>query len=265
MTSDPVKNFYNKRGWQLNNGISHDAQINENLTEVASHYVTKIRLRIRDFLGKGFVLLDIGCGPIQYQEYVTFSENFTKRVCVDLSKEALEIAKTKILGPAEFIEGDYLKLNRLRDSPFDAATLINVLYHVEKDSQSVLVNKVLDDLKKQGVVVIVYSNPKSFSSRLTKLLLRIRNIIREINPRHKYDKYENPIYFYRHDLSFWESFQDTAKVEIFAWRTFSPQLEKILFKKYFFGKLLFVLLFKLEKLKFWAKISEYQLITLTKN
>jgi ubiquinone/menaquinone biosynthesis C-methylase UbiE len=264
MMRESVTNFYNRKGWQFINGVSHDAQINENMTEVASQYVKKIRLRIRDHIGEGKVLLDIGCGPIQYPEYVAYSENFTKRVCVDLSKEALEIAKTKIGGPAEFIEGDYLNLATLQDSPFDDATLINVLYHVDKDSQSVLVNKILDDLKDQGALVIIYSNPKSFSSRLTQLLMRTRNVIRNKNLKHQNRIFENPIYFYRHSLSFWKNFQSSAKVEIFAWRTFSPQLEKILFRKYFFGKLLLDLLFHLEQLKFWARISEYQLIVLTK-
>lgn len=262
--SKNVESFYNKKGWQFINGVSHDAQINENLTEVASNYVKKIRLRIRDSIGKGNVLLDIGCGPIQYPEYVAFSENFAKRVCVDLSKEALEIAKKRITGPADFIEGDYLSLNALPDSPFDAAILINVLYHVEKDLQAEVVNKILNDLKIQGVLAIVYSNPKSFSSRLTQLLLRTRNGMRKRNSNHKYQIAENPIYFYRHPLKFWENFQSSAKVEVFAWRTFSPQLEKALFKKWFFGKLLLNLLFKIEEFKFWERISEYQLIILTK-
>jgi hypothetical protein len=58
--------------------------------------VSSVRNRIKEHLGSGDILLDIGCGPIQYPEYLEYSEHFGKRLCLDLSNEALKIAKMKL-------------------------------------------------------------------------------------------------------------------------------------------------------------------------
>ena len=110
MTRYSVKDFYDNEGWEFSNSNSHDAVINENLSEVASTYVSKVRLRIKENLGFGENLLDIGCGPIQYKEYAEYSEMFKLRICVDLSKKALKVAEQRIGLKGKYIVGDYLSL-----------------------------------------------------------------------------------------------------------------------------------------------------------
>jgi hypothetical protein len=65
-------------------------------------------------------------------------------------------------------------------------------------------------------------------------------------------------------LNFWNLFESECDVKVMAWRTFTPAIEKVLFRKFFLGKKLLHLLFKIEKRKAWARIAEYQMITLTK-
>ena len=96
MKKQDLTSFYDNEGWKFQDDFSADSIINENLTEVASDYVTNVRNRIQEHLGSGESLLDIGCGPIQYPEYLEYSNSFSKRVCVDLSNEALKIARSKL-------------------------------------------------------------------------------------------------------------------------------------------------------------------------
>jgi len=264
MTNKDVKNFYDNEGWQYFGENSRDAIINENLTKVAASYVSNVRLRILEKLGSGEALLDIGCGPIQYPEYVAYSQNFKLRICVDLSAEALKFAKNKIGKDGRFVIGDYLNLESPKEAPFAGATLINVLYHVEKSRQEELVRKILADLKPGANLVIVYSNPRTLSAVTTKFLVAIKHkFIRGLGHQ-EIETLVNPIYFFRYPKSFWNRFQDQAVISTSAWRTFSPALERLLFRENLFGGYLLRALFDLEKLKFWGLISEYTLIVLKK-
>lgn len=265
MSSDSVRDFYNNEGWKYSGEDSRDAVINENLTAVATDYVHKVRMRILENVGSGENLLDVGCGPIQYPEYVEYSKNFKLRVCVDLSAEALKLARMRIGEHGQFIVGDYLSLDSLPQAPFDGATLINVLYHVDRDKQELLVKKILDDLKIGAKLIVVYSNANTLSAVTTRLLVLFKKYLNRImNPRRQQTGV-NPIYFYRHPLVFWQNFSDIAKVDIVAWRTFSPPLEKLLFKRQFFGKFLLKVLYRCESFGWWSRFAEYPMIILTKS
>lgn len=264
MSKQSVKNFYDNEGWKYVGENSQDALINENLTPVATKYVSQVRLRILQNLGSGNSLLDVGSGPIQYPEYVEYSKNFKTRVCVDLSTEALTLAKANIGKHGIFIIGDYLELQTPKEAPFDGATLINVLYHVDKSKQEALVRKILGDLNPGAKLVIVYSNPRTFSAVVTKMLVKVKKFIKKILRSSTEAMLDNPIYFFRYPLSFWNQFENEAEVKILAWRTFSPALEKLLFRKYLLGELLFSLLFRMESLGSWSRLAEYPMVVLKK-
>jgi len=263
MADKSIREFYDEIGWNLVGDTTTDALINENFTEVATEYVHKVRGRIGEVLGSGDNLLDIGCGPIQYPEYLAYSRNFEKRICVDLSKKALEIAKSKLGGHGVFFVGDYLEI-KTEYEPYAGATLINVLYHVDLNLQEKLVRKIISELESGAALVVVYSNPKSFSSRLNTSLVFAKRFFRLVFQRRNFNSQSNPIYFERHELNFWNLFESECDVKVMAWRTFTPAIEKVLFRKFFLGKKLLHLLFKIEKQKAWARIAEYQMITLTK-
>lgn len=260
-----VKDFYESQGWEFSDSLSHDALINENLSEVGSSYVRKVRLRIKQQLGFGENLLDIGCGPIQYEEYLAYSDMFKHRVCVDLSGKALKIAEKKLGHRGTFIVGDYLSLSTLKFAPYDGAALINVLYHVDKDLQAILVRKILSELNAGKKLVVVYSNPYTISAALTRIAVICKHLYQRALRKCNLIDLDNPIYFYRHKSKFWKQFSDEASIVVRSWRTFSPPLERIFFRSSWLGKIGLKILFKLEQFPLWAKFSEYQLITLTKS
>lgn len=259
-----IKDFYDGQGWEFSDSQSHDAVINENLTEVGSAYVRKVRLRIKEQLGFGENLLDIGCGPIQYEEYLAYSDMFKHRVCVDLSEKALKVAEKKIGHKGTCIVGDYMSLAPLDFAPYDGATLINVLYHIDKDLQAVLVRKILSELNVEKRLVVVYSNPYTISAALTRIGVFGKHLFKRALHKRNQSELGNPIYFYRHKPKFWKQFSDEASIAVYSWRTFSPPLERILFRRLLLGKLGLQALFILEHFSLWAKFSEYQMIVLTK-
>jgi SAM-dependent methyltransferase len=264
MTSKEVRDFYEGLGWEVENGVTYDAKINENLDLVAVDYVHKVRNRIAANLGSGDKILDVGCGPIQYSEYEEYSNNFRKRICVDLSQAALDLAKKRIGDHGEFIKGDYLEILTPTFAPYDGAALINVLYHVNKERQAELVRKILNDLNPGSKFVIIYSNPKTISELLTKVLVTLMHLFKRIILRKPKVELKNPIYYFRHPNSFWTQFADLAIIQRKAWRTFSPALEKIFFRQEFGGRAMLKLLFRLEELKVWKNVAQYTLIVLEK-
>jgi SAM-dependent methyltransferase len=249
-----VSVFYSTKGWVNADGYSLDASLNENLTSCAVQYVKAVRERLGKHLIGGEKLLDVGCGPIQYVEYLKYSNEFQYRYCVDFSATALAQARTKLGGKGRYFHGDFLDEKLLKVYDFDAALLINVLYHIRIDLQEEFVLKLLGHLRPGGKAIIVYSNPRSISTQLTNLGKSVKSFGK--NTKHDSES----IYFQRHDLSFWNKFNETAVIKIYAWRTFSPQLENIFFR----NKKMLSVLFRLENLSWWWKISEYQTIVLEK-
>jgi len=175
------------------------------------------------------------------------------------------LAKEKIGQHGIFVQGDYLQLETPEQTPFAGATLINVLYHVEKMQQERLVRKILGDLIPGGKLVIVYSNPRTFSAVITRTLVLIKRSLKRIRNRSSKVAFENPIYFYRYRMNFWDRFEDTAQVKKKAWRTFSPALEKLLSRRRLGGQLLLRWLYLIEKSKHWVRFAEYTLVVLEKN
>ena len=94
---EKVSKFYNKAGWETDDGITEDAIRFEDLRESAKDYLNKCRLRVLQHIPEtGENILDMASGPIQYEEYLQYSRNFKKRYCVDFSSNALEGAKKQI-------------------------------------------------------------------------------------------------------------------------------------------------------------------------
>lgn len=83
-----VRDFYDSAGWKIGEqGKSVDAEFWEDLRECAKDYVSACRLKVLEHLPKsGEGLLGAGSGSIQYEEYLEYSKNFSKRVCVDISR-----------------------------------------------------------------------------------------------------------------------------------------------------------------------------------
>jgi len=251
-----IYKFYNEIGWKKNKINSIDAQLFEDLRPSAKKYVSKCRRKIKKYIPKkGTNLLDFASGPIQYDEYLSYSKNFNKRHCVDFSKTAIKEARSKIKKKGKYYCKDFLKIN-FKKNFFDCVISLHTIYHINKNDQKKTVEKMIDITKKGKPIIIVYSNPNT-------LISKIKNVVKFNNKNMKDKKL---LYFYCHPLNWWQQFNDKASVEVFIWRSFSSQHQKIIFPDNYIGKLMFDLLFFFENKfsKFFSKNFQYPIILLTK-
>ncbi len=171
-----VNTFYNSKGWLYDSeGNFLDALAFEDLRKCSYIYLKNNRLRLmKYFPNKGDLLLDCASGPIQYAEYLEYSKNYNKRICVDLSKDALDIAKSRDPEKIETIHGNILNLN-LGSKKFKSILCIHTLYHIQKKHQSLVINKFKNHIESDGTILIIYSNPNFLLEKIKKIFKVFRS------------------------------------------------------------------------------------------
>lgn len=260
-----VSKFYTTTGWKTNEGITEDAKMFEDLRFVASEYLSKCRLRVfRHIPSKGDNILDMASGPIQYREYLKYSDNFKKRYCVDLSASALADAKQKIGNHGVFLHGSFFDID-LEKNFFDCAVSLHTIYHIDKEMQEKAVRKLLYTTKPGKPVIIVYSNPRTLISLLVALIRMVKTFIIRKKLSNEMPA-DSGLYFFRHTNEWWQRFSDISSVTMYPWRSFSANFTKLFIPNNKFGKILLNLLFVLEDRfpGFFVKYFQYQMIVLIK-
>ena len=106
-----VGQFYNEVGWQMEEkGLYQNARY-EDLRPVSADYIHKCHMRVKRYLAtSGSYLLDAGSGPVQYDEYLTYSEDYKARVCMDLSVVAMQEARKRLGEKGFYVVGDIAHL-----------------------------------------------------------------------------------------------------------------------------------------------------------
>tara|TARA_B100000674_G_C37897504_1_gene942072 strand:- start:814 stop:1569 length:756 start_codon:yes stop_codon:yes gene_type:complete len=247
-----VSNFYNKKGWKSKNNITLDSKLFEDNRSSAKEYIKKCRLKIIHHIPKkGENFLDFASGPIQYKEYLKYSNNFKVRHCVDFSREALNIAKKKLKKRGKYYVNDFLKV-KFKENYFDCSLSMHTIYHIDKNLQEKTVRKLLKITKPNKPVIIVYSNPNPLIKKIYSIFIK--------------SKKNKTLYFYCHPIKWWKRFQDISKVEFYCWRSFSSQHQKMIFPNNFIGAMMFKILFYLENkfINFFYKNFQYPIIILKK-
>lgn len=150
-----VREFYDKIGWKLeSNGYYQNARY-EDLRPVSAEYIHRCHLRITPYFSAGGkYLLDAGCGPIQYPEYLTYSEHFEKRICVDISITALKEARKKIGSQGFFVVADVANLPFSPES-FDGTVSLHTLHHLPLDEQKKAWFEFFRTLKTGKIAIVV--------------------------------------------------------------------------------------------------------------
>ncbi len=130
-----VREFYDEIGWSKEStGFYQNARY-EDLRPVSAEYIHKCHLRITPYFSKGGkYLLDVGCGPIQYKEYLTYSEKYEKRVCADISLTALKEARKRIGDKGFFVVCDAANLPFKADC-MDGMVSLHTFHHLDPEDQ----------------------------------------------------------------------------------------------------------------------------------
>jgi ubiquinone/menaquinone biosynthesis C-methylase UbiE len=134
-TSEQVRQFYDQIGWQeISKGAYQNARY-EDLRPVSQEYIRRCHLRVNRFLrDTGRFLLDAGSGPVQYSEYLTYSQGYAKRVCLDISFVALQEARKRIGEHGLFVVADVSRMPFSQEA-FDGVVSLHTLHHLPVEDQ----------------------------------------------------------------------------------------------------------------------------------
>ncbi len=125
-----VRQFYDQVGWKLvDESLYQNAQY-EDLRSVSRDYIHRCHLRVNKHLSpQGKYLLDAGSGPVQYPEYLTYSEKYHARVCMDISIVALQEARKRLGSHGLYVVGDIAHLP-FKSNAFDGIVSLHTIHHV---------------------------------------------------------------------------------------------------------------------------------------
>ncbi|MFQ5943730.1 MAG: class I SAM-dependent methyltransferase [Anaerolineales bacterium] len=152
-----VREFYESVGWtNIGGGLYQNARY-EDLRPVAREYITRCHRRVRDRLPRqGDAILDAGSGPIQYPEYLEFSQGFSRRVCLDISRRALGEARARVGDHGLFVVGDISRLPFCSEA-FDAAVSMHTVHHVPLNHQRDAFEELYRVQRPGAPVVVIHS------------------------------------------------------------------------------------------------------------
>jgi SAM-dependent methyltransferase len=130
-----VREFYDTIGWsQVDDGGEAGPRYQnaryEDLRPVSQEYIRRCHLRVgRHLAPAGRYLLDAGSGPIQYEEYLAYSQGYRYRVCADVSITALKEARAKIGGRGLFVVADIAHLPFKKEA-FEGVVTLHTIHHL---------------------------------------------------------------------------------------------------------------------------------------
>ncbi len=179
--TESVRDFYDDVGWtRLEGGPFADAADFEDLRPVSRRYIHECHVRLSRYLDRGGrYLLDAGSGPIQYPEYLAYSEGYRTRICLDISVSALREAQKTLQERGIFILGDISRLP-LADSSVDGVVSLHTIYHLAKDRQEAAIREIYRVLAPGRRAAIVYQWKDSSLNRVLMAPVAVKRLVGRI-------------------------------------------------------------------------------------
>jgi SAM-dependent methyltransferase len=259
-----VRAFYDEKGWVLqHDNLFCDTSLFEDLRPVAARYISATRMRVAKHLpAASGRLLDAGCGPLQYPEYIGYSSGFIKRLCVDISSRALAHARSVLGSDGEYVQASILELP-FEEGSFDAAISVHVLYHVDQEQQEDAVRELLRVVKRRCPVIIVYSNPGNLFRVVERILRTWREAHRNAQSQGFWANAH--LYFKPFPLSWWQRFESECEIAIYPYATLPSNVSRTVPNNWV-GKLFFRILEWFEDVapRQATRLGAYPLVVLTK-
>ncbi|PKO01394.1 MAG: hypothetical protein CVU43_13260 [Chloroflexi bacterium HGW-Chloroflexi-5] len=276
-----VSAFYNQIGWKMeNDGFYQNARY-EDLRPVSREYIHKCHLRVNRYLHPdGKFLLDAGSGPVQWPEYLTYSQNYQYRVCLDISIVALEEARHRLGSKGLYVVSDVANLP-FKSDVFDGLVSLHTLHHIPPAEQPDAYAGFVRVLKPErtGVVVNAWTSPVLMARMawLIKLMDRVSGIVNRFNPKRKVKlpvEKAKPAAskptgtFTQHITPEWLKVNLAGRVDfkIMVWRSASVRFLRTVIQPWLFGKLWLRWLYNQEEQEpeYYGENGQYPLIVISK-
>jgi len=276
-----VRAFYDQIGWQEQSDGFYQNASHEDLRPVSREYIHKCHQRVLRYLNSsGRLLLDAGCGPIQYPEYLEYSQGYSYRVCADISLIALQEARKRIGRHGLYVVCDVAYLP-FKPDVFDGEVSLHTLHHLPPEEHVRAYQELHRTLTKRGKAVIVngWDNPPL--SVFVNILIGLKNRLYAVYHPHSKSLELNlannlsaePInmrdtYVYKESAAWLQKeVGSLMPIKIWCWRSVSVYFLRNIIHERLAGKALLKLLFWKEELfpHFLGKYGQYPLVELSKS
>lgn len=270
-TKQKVREFYDEIGWQQEADGNYQNARYEDLRPVSAEYIQRTRLRVNAALIQtGKFLLDAGSGPVQYDDYLTYSQGYEKRVCLDISIQALREARARIGEHGLFVVADLANLPFKADS-FDAEVSMHAIHHLALEEHPRAYTEMYRVLKPGRSAAVVNGWHEPLLSRLAEPLIGLmrrfsgksakqkKNWLEESDPAGTFVRKMTPEWLKREVGS-------QMPLEIRPWRSLSTRLLRWFVHPRLGGRLFLRLVFRLEEIfpRFFGENGQYPLIVIRK-
>ncbi len=284
-----VRDFYDQVGWkEIDAGVYQNATY-EDLRPVSREYIHRCHLRVnRHLRSQGKYLLDAGSGPIQYPEYLTYSQDYQYRVCADISEVALQEARKRMgdgrgtpqnipVGKGLFVVADIANLP-FKPEVFEGVVSLHTIHHLPVEEHARAYRELYRVLANGCTAVIVNgwsSAPmESLALRIIRIVDRLRGITSKSH--HRSEQSNIPLkaspqprgtFVRKHNAAWLEGeIGSQMPVKIYVWRTLSVKVLRTLIHPRLAGRGLLRLLYWLEERfpRFLGRNGLYPLIVIRK-
>ena len=294
MTEDDIKTdnkeIDNHTGWSMDEGMLYQNAQFEDLRPVSRDYINRCHMRVNRHLAfEGRYLLDAGSGSVQYPEYLTYSEGYRARVCVDISIAALNEARNRLGVHGFYVIGDIAHLP-FKSEIFDGIVSLHAIHRVPMEFKIPAYYELYRTLTpgKQIVIVNGWTN-SPLMTRLSGFMDNMKRLRRwwiqkikhqELEPKEKFDPSEginrlDPVGADESPETLVETLTaerltqaltDKMDHKILVWRTVSvPFLRSVIYQDWG-GRFLLKVLFWLEESipHVLGRVGQYPLIVVSK-
>jgi len=278
-----VREFYDQVGWQL---VGEDVYQNahyEDLRPVSRPYIQRCHLRVaRHIRPSGRYLLDAGSGPIQYPEYLEYSQGYRYRVCADISIVALQEAHKRIGDKGLFVVADIANLP-FKEEVFQGEVSLHTIHHLPEEQHLQAYDELYRVLAPHCQAVVVNGWPSSSLMNAYDPLIRFANRLRSFLRRRleqeemqpgpqkkagsRKEKTPKGTFTNRHDVGWIKrEVAGHMPLEILVWRSVSVRFLRALVHPWLGGRLWLSMLFWLEERfpHFFGEKGQYPLIVIRK-
>jgi len=277
-----VREFYDQIGWQeVSEGLYQNARY-EDLRPVVYEYIHRCHMRInRHLKAEGRYMLDAGSGPIQYPEYLTYSDGYDFRVCADISIQALREARKRIGDRGLFVVSDVANLP-FAPNIFDGVVSLHTIHHLPMEEHIHAyqgLERVLAPASR-AVVVNGWADPflARFLLKPMRWMNRLQGIARRIfgrpapkvkaQPTTPKTKNKAKSTFVRKSDAAWlvKEVGERISLEILVWRSVSVKHTRTFIHAGWGGKALLRILYFFEERfpHFFGENGQYPLVVIAK-
>ncbi len=271
-TKQQVREFYDRIGWsQVGEGLYQNARY-EDLRPVSRDYIHRCHMRVsRHLAPNGRFLLDAGSGPVQWPDYLAYSQDYDYRVCADISITALKEARTRLQDRGLYVVADVASLP-FASGAFDGAVSMHTIHHLPLGEHRSAYAE-LDRVLKPGhaaVVVNGWHNP--LLMRLAEPFIAVGRFLSGRSAKRKKDwsaEEDQAGTFVEKMTPVWlkQELNGVVRFTIYPWRSLSPRFMRWFIRPSLGGAAILRLVFALEERfpRFFGENGQYPMIVIRKD